>query len=405
MPDNGRATAINGPLPGLAVCYVAVAMPVLSETFVTNEIRAVSAAGITVLPVSMARYAGACQPDDECFRTGAAVLGDIPAAAALAAAAVSPAGLARAVFFARSQTGLRPRSLLLAGARLALVARRGGCRHIHAHFSLAAAATAITAARLAGISCSFTAHGFDVRVSPSDLPLKLRSADFAVAVSTDLADDLRGMAPDARIELVYCGIDPDRFFPRPVPSNGRILAVGRLSPEKGWSVLIEALASLPPGHRPQVDAVGGGKKENELREFAARSGVAADINFLGAMPSGWIASEGPHYQGFVAPYIVGPDGSCDTGPLTVKEAMAMGLPVAASSLPGLREILGPDCGRLTPPGGAAALAEALVWLSGMSAEGRASAGSACRARVAAHFTLARQAETLSGLFRQAAASC
>jgi glycosyltransferase involved in cell wall biosynthesis len=289
---------------------------------------------------------------------------------------------------------------LLAGAKAALAARQHRCDHLHAHFALPAAATAIVAAKLAGLTASFMAHGYDVYGTPADLALKLAAADFAIASCEDMRDDFLRLAPTAKVRLVSCGVDPTRF--RPVAGlarNGRLLAVGRLVEQKGYDVLLSALASLPAAERPKIDAVGGGELADSLSRDAAALGVADSIRFLGARSGGWIAAEGPAYLGFVAPYCITANGDRDTGPLVVREAMAMGLPVVASALMGMKETVTAQCGRHVPPRDVAALAAALKWLAALPENERLKMGAAGRRRVEAHYTIAGQAAGLAAAIR------
>lgn len=413
-PDR-RAAVRHGAMPNLTamsgtalgrgpetVLYVLGAFPVLSETFISNEIRAMRAQGHTVVPLALAPHEGACQPEDEAFRDETLALADIPAWRAMIGAARDFAGLRSALQFANEQTGIRPRSLMLAGMRVAAVARAHGCTHLHAHFALPAAATAIVAARLAGLTSSFTGHGYDIYGTPADLPLKLRWVSVAIAVCEDMRRDFEAMAPEARVQKVYCGVDPDRFRPSSDRAdNGRLLAIGRLVEQKGYDVLLDALAELDPADRPRIDVVGGGEMAETLPRRAADMGLADTIRFLGARPSGWIVAEGPAYRGFVAPYRLTATGDRDTGPIVVKEAMAMGLPVVASALMGLKDTVTPDCGRLVPPRDVPALAEALRWLNGLEPDARRVMGRAGRRRICRHFSIAAQAEGLVDAIRSA----
>jgi glycosyltransferase involved in cell wall biosynthesis len=278
---------------------------------------------------------------------------------------------------------------------VALAARRQGCTHIHAHFAHSAAATAIVAARLAGLTVSFIGHGYDIYGAPSDLAAKLAAVDLAMATCNDMAADFRRLAPGVDVAVVPCGIDPARFAPADGPRNGRLLAIGRLAEQKGYPVLIEALAMLPAARRPQVDVVGTGPLEAEIKALAERRGVAAQLRFMGPRPSAWIAAEGPAYLGLVAPFVVCANGDRDTGPIVAKEALAMGLPVVASALMGLKEIVRPSCGRLVTPGDAAELAEGLLWLAGLGETERRRLGAAGRAHMKRNYTLDYQAEVMT----------
>ncbi len=397
MMPHGPGSAQGGPL---SICYVLAAFPVLSETFVTNEIRAMRRLGHRIVPIALAPHDGPCQAEDEPMRAEAVHLATIPTLAAAAAAALRPAGMAGAVAFARRQTGLPAKSLLRAATRVALVARRHGCSHIHAHYAHVAGATAIAAARIAGVTASFIAHGYDIYGEPTDLPLKLGAIDVAFATCDDMLADFRRMAPGVNALTATCGIDPTRFVPaHDDASNGRLLAIGRLVPQKGYPTLIEALARLPPGRRPVVDVVGIGPLDDDLRDLAARAGVADSIRFLGRRESTWIAAEGPRYQGFVAPYVICDNNDRDSSPVAVKEALAMGLPVVASALMGMKESVSPSCGRHVTPGDVADLAAALDWLAGLDAAQRRALGQAGRRHVIANFTLDRQAALMTAAIR------
>lgn len=386
-----------------AVLYCLSSFPVLSETFVSNEIRAMRALGHRVTPLTIRDHHGPCQPEDEALKTDILRLADIPREAALLRAIASPRRLAHAWAFVREQQALPRRSLLLAGARVALAARQLGCRHVHAHFAHAATATAIVGARLAGATVSFIGHGFEIYGTPADLAAKLRAADLVFATCEDMREDMLAQVPSTRVVTMPCGIDPARFRPAPLPANGRLLAIGRLAPQKGYEVLFDALAALPTDLRPHVDAVGEGALRPALEAKLDALRLRPWVTLLGARPGSWIVEHGPRYQGFVAPYVICADGDRDTSPMVLKEAMAMGLPVLASAVMGMKETVADVGGRLVPPGDRAALSAGLVWLAYLGAEERLAIGAAGRARILDGFTLQAQARRLSALVGELAA--
>ncbi|MEI6160773.1 MAG: glycosyltransferase [Roseococcus sp.] len=373
------------------ILYALAAFPVLSETFVSNEIRAMRAQGHRIVPVALAPHDGPCQPDDEAFRAETLALGEEAMTPALLGSLRRPGA---AMPFLRAQAGLPRRSLWLAGARLARIAQREGATHIHAHFAHSAAATAIVGARLAGVTCSFIGHGYDIYGTPADLAAKIAHADIAFATCHDMAADFRTLAPAARVETLFCGVDPGRFRPSRERDHGRLLAIGRLAPQKGYRALLQALLAVPAERRPVVDVVGDGPLRAEILAERDALGLQGHVNLLGARPSGWIAEHGPIYRGFVAPYVITENGDRDTGPIVVKEAMAMGLPVVASALMGMKEMVAPETGRLVPPGDVTALSLGLAWLGGLRCDKRLALGQAARARVEAMFTLRGQAATM-----------
>jgi colanic acid/amylovoran biosynthesis glycosyltransferase len=380
------------------IAYVLADFPVLSETFIGNELRAVRALGHPVSPFIMCRGRAPAQPADELLASEALHLDAMQRLPLSLRIDGGGAGMRAALSFVFRQKGLRRRSLVLNATRIAAAARRAGVKHIHAHFAGGAAAHAIVAARLIGATVSFVCHGHDVYAEACDLEAKLEAADFAVAVCQDLATDLGRVSQKARIELIACGADPGGFRPRCGDGNGRLLFVGRLVEQKGIDDLIAALSGMPANERPALDIVGDGPLRQALETAAAGQ---ADTRFLGARDAAWLQQQAPVYEGLVAPFKTARDGSRDTGPLVVKEAMLMGLPVIATRFMGVKETVTPQTGLLVEPGDVAGLGDAVGALLRMEPARRSAMGAAGRKRALAHFTLERQASLLSHLVQAA----
>jgi glycosyltransferase involved in cell wall biosynthesis len=153
-----------------------------------------------------------------------------------------------------------------------------------------------------------------------------------IAASSAARDRLlaMGVAPEAvEISLQSFDAEPIRAaVAHAEPSDGgpvRVLAVGRLVPEKNFGGLIEALAELSPGEA-ELQLVGAGPLEGELRELAARLGVAARFSgYLApdALPAVYAAADA-----FVLPSTFEPFG------VVVREAVAAGLPIVCSRTSG-----------------------------------------------------------------------
>lgn len=369
--------------------------PVLSETFVGTEIRAVERLGRSVHVISFKRPSQAGQPIDEGIARRTVYL-DGRARPALIG---SPARWNAAWRFARAQTGIPVRSLMMNGAKVARVLQQRGIDHLHAHFAWGSAAHAIVAARLAGATVSFVGHGTDVFGRPADLSAKLRHADLAVATCEDTRDYFRSLAPDARIETVFCGIDPSRFggaIQQASPSRGLIF-VARLIERKGLLETLEALAMLPKDRRLPLDVVGDGPERENAERLAQHLGLD-DVKFLGKRSSDWVSRNLPKYRALLAPYFEGADGGRDTGPLVAKEALASGVPVIASAFMGLKEIVEPSCGLLVPPRDVRALSQAIEQAASWPNETWLAMGRAGRSRALDVFTDHRQAEVLCSAF-------
>ncbi len=83
--------------------------------------------------------------------------------------------------------------------------------HVHAHFASHPATAAWVVHRLTGIPFSFTAHANDLFVAPVLLDRKVADARFVIAISEYNRGVLLDSCPGARVEVVHCGVDIDRY--------------------------------------------------------------------------------------------------------------------------------------------------------------------------------------------------
>lgn len=382
--------------------YVLNEFPVLSETFVGNEMRAMATLGHKVVPIVLRRPNGPAQPEDIKFAQNAVHVAELSHMAALRGAFSIGFSSPKALSYLRNQTTLPGVSLFGNALKIAAIAKAHGCSHLHAHFAGPAAAHAVVAGHWANITTSFVCHGYDIYGNPTDLPLKLRNANFIVSVCNDMTDDLRALLPTAHLSMVPCGTDPNRFtIPCDKSENGRLLFIGRLVEQKGLTELVDALAMAGPEAAP-LDIVGDGPLRHDLEAQAARHGLdETRISFLGAKNADWIAENGHRYLGLLAPFRAASTGQRDTGPVVIKEAMAMGLPVIGTRFMGIKEMITADTGFLVDVGDTGQLSQAITALSQMTGEQRASMGRAGRQRVIEKFSLHSQSVALSGLVEAA----
>jgi glycosyltransferase involved in cell wall biosynthesis len=333
----------------MTVGYVLSEFPVLSQSFVGTEMRAMEASGRRVAPLVLRRSTGIGQPQDALLARAARHLDATSTADLLPVLVNSLRNLRSWLPFLFGQRAQPRRSLLWTGLRLAALARAAECHHLHAHFAQGSAAAAILAARMSGLTVSFVGHGYDVYAAPEDLPLKLRTADFAVAVCADMAQDFAAMAGEAQVRQIPCGIEPERFIPATVrsPSQAlRVLFVGRLVDSKGLDDLLHAVAQARAGHDVVLTVVGDGPMRGELETLSASLGLGQVARFVGAQPTSWFADQPDAFDVLVAPFREGRNGTRDTGPVVLKEAMALALPVIGTRFMGIKEIITEPCGRL-----------------------------------------------------------
>jgi colanic acid/amylovoran biosynthesis glycosyltransferase len=179
------------------------------------------------------------------------------------------------------------------------------------------------------------------------------------------------------------GVDAEVFArTTPHPQDGHVVAVGRLVEKKGFADLVRACGRLR--EEPAFTAltiVGEGPLAAELRALAAACGVQEHVRFAGALAPDAVRALLEEAAVLAMPCVIAADGDRDSMPVVVKEALAMEVPVVATDVVGLPEVVDATCGRLVPPGDPAALAQALREVLRLDAGGRAALGHAGRARV------------------------
>lgn len=226
-------------------------------------------------------------------------------------------------------------------------------------------------------------------------------ADRIVAVSAAIARDLverYGIAA-ARTVVVRNGIDAWAFRPTREPAavradlgvaGGRrvVVMAGRMTPQKGWDVLLEAAARLAAARSDLAWVlVGDGPLRPALTRRAAELAVAA--HFTGAR------ADMADVLGCADVVVL---ASRSEGlPFTLLEAMALGKPVVATRVGGVPEVVEEGrSGRLVPREDPAALATAIADV--LEAPDAAAMGARGRARVEAAFTLDGMVRALEGVY-------
>lgn len=284
--------------------------------------------------------------------------------------------------------------------------RRAGIDHIHAEFAGHPATAAMIAARVAGVRFSFSAHAHDIFVSQALLPEKAREAGFVRAISRYNITFLQRLPgfPAGKLRLVHCGVTRDRLQsggPQP-PGQGpfRILYVGSLIQRKGVRHLIDALAALPADLDWQARIVGGGDLADDLATQARALGLDGRIGFEGPQPAEAVTRHLGTAHVVVVPSVIGERGRTEGIPVVCMEALAHSLPVIASAVSGIPELVEDKVtGLLVPPGDAAAIAHALCTIAA-DWPAAAAMGARGRDRVAAEYVVEDNARQLVALMEE-----
>ncbi len=393
------------------VAYLVSQYPLISHTFIEREIEGLRAQGVPVHTFSI-RPPGALLSEAmvaEADRT--TVLQDsLPgiAKAALRELAAHPGATlgsaARALGTGEPRARSRVWQLFYLSEALRLLDELNalGVRHIHAHFAnngADVARAAIAHARRVdpdgGWRWSFTMHGpteFEA-VERFDLAAKVADADAVACISDFTRSQLMRLAEPSdwpKLDVVHMSVDTDRFVPPAEPRTDgplRILDVGRLVPEKGAPVLLDAVELLTGrGVDVELRLVGGGELETDLARIISERGLGDRVTLVGSVGQDDIVAQYHWADVFCLP-------SFQEGlPVVLMEAMATELPVVTSTINGIPELVKDGSnGYLLPPGRADLLADALAKLAAAPAL-RRQFGAQARTDVIEGFSLARCAE-------------
>jgi glycosyltransferase involved in cell wall biosynthesis len=272
--------------------------------------------------------------------------------------------------------------------RAALMLRSHDCDVIHifnlSQFARILARLSPKAAIVLNMHCDWLV-GMDYSV----IEKRLQCVDGILGCADCITEEIRCRFPHyaEKCETLYNGVDVEEFCPPEAASNARdsntLITVGRVSPEKGLHVLLDAFESIldkKPGAklriigpeyslRPEVIttadnnvrlqetfAIYGNNYLQKLKQSVSGS-LGGNVSFVGALSREKIAAEMRNASVLVQPSLY------DLSPMPVIEAMASGLPVVASQVGGLAEIVSDgQTGILVEPSNSGQLAEALVML-------------------------------------------
>jgi len=252
------------------------------------------------------------------------------------------------------------------------VLEKEGITALHAHFAGMATRTAWWTKRLFGIPYSFTGHANDIFVEKPDqrLPLGqlIQDAEF-VATETDFSTQyLQSKFPESasKIHRVYNGLNLDPFRQAdPGAGSLEMIAIGRLIPKKGFEVLIRACNMLvSKGLKLHCRIVGAGPEHVPLRQLIDQFALGKFVELTGPKAQPEIVDLLAQSNLFVFPAVEDGTGDRDNLPTVIIEAMASGLPVVATGIGGIGEIVTHRTnGLIVPEGDADALADAIAFVA------------------------------------------
>ena len=407
----------------MRVAFVLKGYPRLSETFIAQEIAALERRGLEITIVSLRRPTEARRHavHDE-IRARLLYLPEYLLLeplrvfkAWLKARRLAPYRETRALWFKDLLRDPTPNRIRRFGQALVLaVELPGEVARLHAHFLHTPASVTRYAALLRGLPWTGSAHAKDIWTTPEwEKREKLASCEWLVTCTRTNHDHLAALAPAGRVELVYHGVDLERFAPVTAPARARdgrnaadpvvILSVARLVEKKGTEVLLEALARVSPGLDWKLVHVGSGPLRRRMERLASALGIANRVEWRGALTQEKLLLEYRDADLFALASRIARDGDRDGLPNVLAEAQSQALACVATRVSAIPELVRDgQTGLLVEENDPPAFARALESLISSPARRRA-LGQAGQARVAQSFGLDANLERLAGKFGLAAA--
>ncbi len=391
----------------MKLAYLMNTYPLISTTFVRQEIHAHEAAGVT----GLTRFAirpwseELVSPEDIAEKEITEYLLTVGAPALLGGFLVelitnpirSLQALATTARLIRAARGNVVRNLayLLEAVRFKQRAKTLGHDHVHVHFSTNSAAVALLAHRLGGPAYSFTVHGPDELVDPAAnaLSLKAEHAQSVIAI-TDycrnfIIDHCGDWVAD-KTHIVRCGITPSEFTPRDTPvENATLVCVGRLCNAKQQTLLPDLAARLAPDFPDlKIVLIGDGEDRPAIEARIRELGVEAHVELAGWGTRDEVRDALADARTMLLPSLA------EGLPVVIMEALALGCPVISTRIAGIPELLDTECGWIVPPGDPDALEEAARACLNASPVRLLEMGREGRRRVVEHHDQARNAARL-----------
>lgn len=326
----------------MKILYVLDCYPILSETFIRDEIEEMQRQGNEII-IATFNYG-----DKEIKLPNnlkpSYILNELYYSKKEAAKKLI--SLATKISFALKQDNIPTKEMLYHSLKISDLALKHNVDRIHAHFGLNASAFVIQAALFSNKKSSFTVHGYDVNKVNADIKTKMMYVDNVVSVSQFLKDEMTkknnlSLELQNKIKVIPFGIKTHLKRAEKSKRNEKYLFVGRFNEVKGIDHILDAWSKNKA--LPQIDLIGFGKEKDELNLLKKIKEKNLNIKVLGKRNSVEIFDAMSQYKAIVLPFkINSKTGERDTGAIVAKEAMLNKIPIITTDL--IPHIVSKECG-------------------------------------------------------------
>ena len=278
--------------------------------------------------------------------------------------------------------------------------------HLHNHIGRNSAAVAMLASALTGIPYSLTIHGPSEFDLPYELALreKIARSRFTLAISDFGRSQLMRWSRPAdwdKIKVVHCGLDAHFLGTEvtPVPDVPTVVSIGRLVPEKGQLLLVQAVGKLAAEGSPiRLVFCGDGPMRPALEAAAKQLNVTDRVTLAGWQTPAQIREHLKNSRGMVM------SSFAEGLPVALMESLAVSRPVVSTMIAGVPELVRDgEAGFLVPAGSSDGLADGLRRLLETPVSRLTEMAAAGRRRVADQHDAATEAGKIAALLRTPAA--
>jgi colanic acid/amylovoran biosynthesis glycosyltransferase len=395
----------------MKIGYLIADFPVLSETFVVNDIRGLEALGHEVVAVSLGSADPATIGNPNYTIKGRTIrvkgLGGNAVARKLTKLAARRRLMKRAGFRQRYNTEPAGMPDELWRDRLtwdAAVEQIAAERFdwLYVHFAMRQLLLGYWASYFLDVPVGVTLQAHDIFTNPLSqwFDWTLGRCKAVVTVSHYNREAILKLAPalpPEKVKVLANGIDIDTFAPRPHDPHRpfRFVGTGRLVEIKGFHVLIEAVGLLAQKRRDfRVSLIGDGPLRESFQQRIVELGIGDVVELLGKRDATFLKGFLPDQDCFVLPCVIAKDGNRDGMPLALREGMSCGLPALSTQLLGLHETVSPGTGTLVAPDDPAALSAAMEQMMDLPPDRYRAMAAAARKKAEAEFSLAHEVSTI-----------
>jgi colanic acid/amylovoran biosynthesis glycosyltransferase len=396
----------------MRIAYLTTTYPAVSHTFIRRELREMERRGHTILRLAI-RPSGSPLYDpidkEEALKTLYCV--SFPATFHFYALCIAffshPLKFLDALRLAFHMASHGEKGLIkhlayfIEACTFLAIMRKHSIQHVHSHFGTNVATIARLITRCGGPSYSFTAHGPAEFDSPAgiDLAGKVADAAFVIAISDFCSAQLHRWSASSdwkKIKVIHCTVGED-FFDSATPLNpeARLFScVGRLSPQKGQLMLIEAFASLiRSGYDAQLAFIGDGELRQEIERKIASEGLDGRVRITGYVSEADVRRHISESRALVIPSFA------EGLPMVIMEAFALGRPVISTYVAGIPELVRPgENGWLVPAANIELLSVAMAESLDLSSSSISEMAAKGRERTRIYHSTKTEGEKLEALF-------